>query len=493
MKRDDPIKGLKAKVHRSERYGTVQRIYTIKDRFEGKPRAVARAFLKRNAVELGLDPSLSGLELESVKQSLLGHHVLFQQMVDGRPLSGAWIRVDLDRNGRVVGTHSNAVPSERVKAARRVRKAIPAAQARRAAAAAVEAAIVDTEAERVFWPVEGAPHDAWKVIVRTSKPNGTWRIYIDAADGAILTMLNASKMARGFVFDPTPMAALRNSRLDYTQEVPAKAYRNVPLLGLDGSGYLDGEHVTTRRTRVRAHSLGGDFRFVREEPGFHEVMVYYHIDSAIRHLMKLGFEGLFKKPVEVKAHGYADDNSEYSPSTKAIIFGWGGVNDAEDAEVILHELGHAIQDAQVPWFGESDEGGAMGEGFGDFFAASFFHDKKPLRMRPTVFNWNASAYSDSNPPHERRLDLKLKMPGDWADEVHDDGQIWSACLWELRRLLGRRRSERVVIASHYLCMRDSSFSDGAHAILTANERLYGDKDRARIRAVFERRGIIEPK
>jgi len=38
--------------------------------------------------------------------------------------------------------------------------------------------------------------------------------------------------------------------------------------------------------------------------------------------------------------------------------------------VIVHEYGHAIQDDQVPNFGLSSEGGAMGEGFSDYLAAA---------------------------------------------------------------------------------------------------------------------------
>ncbi len=46
---------------------------------------------------------------------------------------------------------------------------------------------------------------------------------------------------------------------------------------------------------------------------------------------------------------------------KALTFGTGGVDDAEDAGIIAHEYGHSIQDNQVPGFGSSAEGGAMGE------------------------------------------------------------------------------------------------------------------------------------
>ena len=46
------------------------------------------------------------------------------------------------------------------------------------------------------------------------------------------------------------------------------------------------------------------------------------------------------------------------------------MDDAEDAEVIVHEYGHAVHDAQVPGFGSSEEAGSIGEAFGDYLAVS---------------------------------------------------------------------------------------------------------------------------
>ena len=108
------------------------------------------------------------------------------------------------------------------------------------------------------------------------------------------------------------------------------------------------------------------------------------------------------------------------------------MDDAEDAEIILHEYGHALQDDQLPGFGASKEGKAMGEGFGDYLAASFFADVKPQPMRPTVGNWDAVSYSGAEPPCLRRLDSNKKYPKDIKGEEHDDGEIWSSCLWEIR-------------------------------------------------------------
>ena len=163
-------------------------------------------------------------------------------------------------------------------------------------------------------------------------------------------------------------------------------------------------------------------------------MVYYHIDRVQRYIQGLGFNNVLNHPIEVNIDGRADDNSDYSPTTKSLTFGTGGVDDAEDAEIILHEYGHAIQDNQVPGFGDRAETKAMGEGFGDFLAATCFADIKPRNLRPTIGNWDAVSYSGDEPPCLRRLDSTKKYPKDLSSppEEHNDGEIWSACLWELR-------------------------------------------------------------
>ena len=66
------------------------------------------------------------------------------------------------------------------------------------------------------------------------------------------------------------------------------------------------------------------------------------------------------------------------------------------------------------------------------WAASFFADLKPQILRPTLGNWDAVSYSGDEPPCLRRLDSNKKYPKDIVGEVHADGEIWSACLWELR-------------------------------------------------------------
>jgi hypothetical protein len=232
------------------------------------------------------------------------------------------------------------------------------------------------------------------------------------------------------------------------------------------------------------------------ERGFEEAMVYYHVDSALRYLEQLGYRGtraIFDEPVRANVNGTRDDNSWYSPSDRMLTFGSGDIDDAEDAETILHELGHAIQDAICPDFGQSAEAAAMGEGFGDYFAASFFEARKPARYKDSVMSWDGlliGLRSRSDPPSLRRVDSPLtyaafKQNGD----EHDNGPIWAATLWEVRQLLGRESADRVILESHFQLDGFTTFARGARAIIDADRHLEKGKHHKELVRLFRRRKI----
>ncbi len=507
------MKSLTAKVELHEQYETPHRIYDIETKGSRKsPEKIAAAILKKIAGDLKIRPDLSQLKFDKVKDSILGSHVLYQQYHAGKPISGAWIRVDIDKDGRVYNILSDLVPEPAIAKTRMAEARRPAATHRRqlaeseANARAIEAAgagpgdsVKVLLTELVYYPRNGVPILTWKVIVKTtpsseSKTPGPaeWKIYIDAETGEILEKQNLLRFVdgKGRVFDPNPVVTLNDTSLNDKSRIPDKAYVEVVLRDLKKTGFLEGPFVTTKTTTKRVKRANLDFRFKRPDRAFKEVMAYFHIDRIQRHLQELGFKNVLNHPIPVNIDGQSDDNSHYSPSEKDLTFGTGGVDDAEDAEIILHEYGHAIQDDQVPGFGAKEEGGAMGEGFGDFLAASFFSDVKPKEMKMTLGNWDATAYSGDEPPYLRRLDSNKKYPKDLDGEVHDDGEIWSACLWELRGLLGRQTTERLVIAHHFLLSRDSGFEDGANALMTADKNLDKGANEKAIRDVFVRRGIL---
>src|ERR1044071_3257067 len=103
-------------------------------------------------------------------------------------------------------------------------------------------------------------------------------------------------------------------------------------------------------------------------------MAYYWVTEAQKYIQSLGF-GVWRRPVnmesqDMRINQLGQDNSFETDQPKdELRFGKGGVDDAEDAEVILHEYGHAIHDAQGFSFA-SEEAGAISEGFGDYWAVT---------------------------------------------------------------------------------------------------------------------------
>ena len=69
--------------------------------------------------------------------------------------------------------------------------------------------------------------------------------------------------------------------------------------------------------------------------------------------------------------------------THELVLGTGGVDDGEDADVIVHEYGHSLQDQAAPSFAaDAARAATMGEGFGDYMAAAMSaldHRRQPVR------------------------------------------------------------------------------------------------------------------
>jgi Zn-dependent metalloprotease len=470
------------------------------------PQRIARAFIVANAALFGLQAGVSELKAPRVIRSLGAHHVIFGQVHAGYRVHRAYVTVHMDRSGRVYLSKNRSVPPRLLPARfeKKIGRDEAIARARRSLPRRDRASTLHDN-EKIWFPREAELLPAWKLRLTRTSPREEWIVYVDARNGAILNRYDNLAQAvrgRGQVFDPNPVTALGDHALLLDEKrrprrPPPVAYREVVLEGLDGSGTLSGARVTTAATRdLRVNRRDLNFLLRSHEHGFEEVMVYYHVDAALRYLEQLGYAGpraIFREPVQANVNGTRDDNSWYSPVERLLTFGTGDIDDAEDAETILHELGHAIQDAICPDFGQSKEAAAMGEGFGDYFAASFFAQRKPARYRDSVMSWDglpAGLGNGTDPPCLRRVDSAhtyeaFRPRGD----EHVNGQIWSATLWEVRTLLGREKADRLILESHFQLDGFTDFARGARAILDADRNLEGGHHVAALKKIFRRRKI----
>jgi hypothetical protein len=304
----------------------------------------------------------------------------------------------------------------------------------------------------------------------------------------------------GRVFFPNPVATLQNQSLtdqkdaDYAALQPA--YQNVTLTNLDGSGYLQGDWANVKSsTGPLAYSPDKTFLYNRKDDQFEQVMAYYWVTEAQKYIQSLGF-GVTRRPInmesqEVRINQLGIDNS-YSWDKKDLLrFGKGGVDDAEDAEVILHEYGHAMMDSQVvPGFGTSVEAGAIGEGFADYWAVTVTDVIAPTPDPACVADWDSVSYTTDVPHCLRRIDLDLHYPQDLNGSVHHDGQIWSRALWDIRADLGHIKADTIILEAQFDFAQNTTMPDAALATVAAAKYLYGKKEARIVEDSFKNRGII---
>jgi zinc metalloprotease ZmpB len=305
----------------------------------------------------------------------------------------------------------------------------------------------------------------------------------------------------GQVFFPNPVAYLQDQTLtdqkdaDYSALWPA--YRIVTLTNLDGSGYLRGDWANIRsETSTPAYSPNNTFIYNRHDDQFEQVMAYYWVTAAQKYIQSLGFGSTYrpinKESQDIRINQIGIDNSYSWDKHDVLRFGKGGVDDAEDAEVILHEYGHAMMDSQMTPFGygTSVEAGSIGEGFGDYWAVTVSSVVAPTPDPACVADWDSTSYTSSTPHCLRRVDTDLHYPADLNGEVHHDGQIWSRALWDIRNALGNVTADTLILGAQFSFAPDTTMPAAAQATVDAAQQLYGSAQAHVVRAAFQARGIL---
>ena len=303
------------------------------------------------------------------------------------------------------------------------------------------------------------------------------------------------------VFFPNPVATLQDQSLtdqkdaDYPALQPV--YRSVTLTNLDGSGFLRGDWANVvSETGAPAYAPDNQFLYNRHDDEFEQVMAYYWVTEAQKYIQSLGF-GSKLRPInmesqDVRINQIGIDNSYSWDKHDVLRFGKGGVDDAEDAEVILHEYGHAMMDSQMTPFGygTSVEAGSIGEGFGDYWAATVSNVLWSTPDPACIADWDSVSYTVAAPHCLRRIDRDLHYPGDLNGAVHHDGQIWSRALWDIRGALGHVVADKIILEGQFGFAPDTTMPAAAQATVDAAQRLYGRSAAKSVSAAFQARGIL---
>jgi Zn-dependent metalloprotease len=369
------------------------------------------------------------------------------------------------------------------------------------------------------------PNEWYEILVDANTGAMLYRynLYADAAQGTVFRV-NAlgQRTLESFVGDTTI-----NTAAGWMGTSTVTTGNNVDAyLDTNGDNQPDATNTTTLRNG-RAFSSTQNFTFPftagvdpRTQRAAAVANLFYFNNIMHDFAYRLGFTeaagnfqtnnfgrgGIGNDPVRAEAQdGSGTNNANFAtppdgsrPRMQMFLFTRGTANLADDrggdvdGDVVLHEYGHGISNRLVGGPSNTSclggtQAGAMGEGWSDYWAATFYGNGVigEYVTNNTTRGIRRAAYTvPANPIHDSYADL-----GNQGFEVHNDGEIWAAALWDLRQTLGAAVANRLVLQGMKFTPCSPSFLNARDGILTADQNLNGSANRCTIWRVFARHGM----
>lgn len=523
--------------------------------------AAALSHIARSAEEYGVRRPDEHLRVERVVKGRYTRHVALRQTLAGVPVYGRRIKVSLDRTGQPTMVINGYEPHLDTVADFDPRPVIGASRAIRIVQTASERGLHVSEPELVAYPSK-PPRLAWQMTARLDALPIEYEVLVDARTGEIIRMLDITLHSDGFISreeldallaaEPTPAVIGAPS----TSAMPGQDASTTAVQMVDGMGWVfdpdpvssagveyggafvdnndaDLDVLTNQLFTVTLRDIaqGPDqlyrlqgpfvivdgsssaytppaeaapdaFTYTRADDRFEAVMAYYHIDKSQRYVQSLdvGFP-IKESPIRVNPQGRSDDESNYSPSENLIRLGTGGIDDAEDADVIWHEYAHALLYDTAPDIPLGNtEGGAFHEGWSDYWAASYSRylseedEQIPPHNWRRLFNWdgNNGCWMGRDVDHPGRYPNDLYYPTEGCVGArYQEGLLWATTLMDIYPLVGRNVIDRLSLASHAYLGAPFSFTDAAEALIQADYDLYGGEHTSILIEQLSARGYID--
>ncbi len=489
------------------------------------PENMAKQFLIENHEMLKLSNDLSELKYLSTRETPGGYHVHFDQYIGDYPVLNSRINVTISKDNRVVFVTNDSKINYDTKVSRDLKNInISPEQALLNAKnyLGLSKPVSFEKSEPSIYYNKGSFRLAQVVtIIPAEEVFGEWQILVDAQTGEIFRVEDKACYfhpgnnnpqlidGSGYVFDPDPITHARttygstgfsdNNDADSDSLTAHRELRTLNEISFEGGVYvLKGPWAEIKDFEAPFTGLHtnptSDFFFTRFDDNFEAVNTYFHIDNSMRWINNsLGFTLTpyqYVGGVRFDPHGFnGDDNSHYLSSTGSIAYGDGGVDDAEDLGVVLHELGHGIHD----WItnGNLSQVEGLSEGCGDYWTTSYIRSTGYWTPSDPAYNW-VFIWDGHNPFWPGRItNYTAHYPEGLTGTIHTDGQMWASSLMSIYDLIGRAPTDSDFLEALSMTNGSSGQVDAANAFIAADQLLYAGSHLAQIIPVFVDRGYIE--
>lgn len=479
--------------------------FTVKS---ASPEAMGRQYLQRQSKRLGLrNRDLSDIKFIQSRELEVGTVVRFVQTHGAYEIEDSEIVITIDRDNRVIFV-ANGYKSD----IQSILGGFASKSDRDATEIATSYLGVPANnrsvAEGTVWLYNrGEIRLVKKTVVLAG---AEWHVYTDATGGNVVQALDKSINCK----DESHHLHIRPNIALATQEAiqnpnallvagTAKVFNMDPLSSSRGTyganGITDNADATTTQldaqritvnldvTQVGANyelsnsyakiyeweapakglfsQTSSNWNATRTDDSFEATNAFYWVTESMKYINTT--LGITLKPrlttvIQIDPHGEnGDDNSHFSESTDELIFGEGGVDDAEDADVVTHELAHGIHS----WLTNGNLSNTQGlsEGFADYWAQSHSRSLNHWQTADAgyqwVFNWDGhNEYWDGRITNYATT-YNINLGG-----LHDTGQIFSTCMMKVWDVLGRQKTDKLVLQGLALTNSSAKQQDAALAI-----------------------------
>jgi hypothetical protein len=465
----------------------------------GTAEAMAREFLATRHAQLGLSaPESAALVRTTQRKGRQFSVVRFEQRQQGLPVYGSDIAVSVMPNGRVVYVANSAVAGVSAVATTASKTDLDATAIATQYLGVSDS--VEHSAERMVYVDAGASHLVWRVIVVAQEgPRGEWELLIDANSGEILRAqdISAYDSGTGTIHTPDPLSYERvayntagyvdGNNADTPQLTAALVPVTLDDITLSGGNYtLAGPYAVcedwdTPHDAGCPSQPGSDFSVTRSAMSYDAVMGYWHISNYLKYVNEtLGVPAMpihHAGGVHYDPHGFQNqDNSQFVSTSEKLTFGQGGVDDAQDADVLIHELGHGIHYFVTGGHLSQTEG--LSEGVGDYNGAAWSRDF-PNQWTPAdpayywIYSWDG--HNPFWPGRVLNYQLNHTYASIHSQEIHTAGQYWSSCNLIARDILGGVVFDKAYFNGLSMTGSSTNQKDAAQAVINAAAALgYSD-------------------
>jgi hypothetical protein len=229
----------------------------------------------------------------------------------------------------------------------------------------------------------------------------------------------------------------------------------------------------------------------RSKDEFEQLNAFHHLIRERQYLHALGFDHLIRDTLFVDGQSGFSDNSFFFVSnqdgSRNLEFGIGGIDDGEDADVIIHEYGHYLLEQAVGWKPIlTGDAAGINEGNCDYLAKTYaltFSDYLPNKL----YTWDGNAFGWDG------VQVRNDKTYDQASgNLLNDREIWVRPWMCIYDALGRSTTDSLFLEHLSYFTTGMSMPTGARNAMRVDTLLFNAKHAFTIRKCFCESKMLTP-